>query len=281
MKFSHAHILSCVLAEFGREERAFFRKQPLRILDTGCGYGGLIADAMAAFGDHRSLGEIEIYGFEVQEHGAGREQYWEEVMQTLSVRFPKTSWTDRIRVISSSEDWPFEDAFFDLAMSNQVLEHVTDLEAFFAQQNRVLKPGGLAIHHFPAAESLIDPHSAVPFAHWPESDGGREKLLRFFSKLGFGKYSKYRDQRGYELDDFVGEFVDYLRRFTSFRRLRAIERLSNQAGFVTRPRYNWALAKRWLDEAEDVWPYSRTSNDPCFAWVLSYFASATLLCSKE
>ena len=55
------------------------------------------------------------------------------------------------------------------------------LEGFFAQQSRVLKPGGLAIHHFPTVESLVDPHSGVPFGHWSRSDVSRVRNLRFFS----------------------------------------------------------------------------------------------------
>lgn len=281
MKFSHAHILSCVLAELGREERAFSLGQPLRILDTGCGCGGLIADALLAFRGYPQLCEIEIYGFEVQEHGAGREQYWEEVMQTLASRFPETPWADRIRVVSSSEAWPFESGFFDLAMSNQVLEHVADLNAFFAEQRRVLKPCGIGIHHFPAAESLFDPHSGAPFAHWPKSDRGRAAVLRLFSNLGIGKYAAYRAQRGHTIEAFVEEFVDYLRRFTAFRSVSAVESLSDRAGFTTCARYNWALANRWIDEVEDVWPYSRASNDPWFARVLSRFAPVTMVCSKD
>ena len=281
MKSSHAHVLSCALAELGSYRDTSSASKPLRILDTGCGYGGLIADALVAFAEQPQLGEIEIYGFEILEHGAGREQYWEQVLQTLETDFPEIPWKDRIRVVSSSEDWPFESEFFDLVWSNQVLEHVADLEAFLAQQVRVLSPGGLAIHHFPAKESLVDPHSGVPFAHWPKLDSGREAVLRFFSILGVGKYPNYRAQRGQELSVFVNEFVDYLRRFTSFRSASEVESMSEEAGFDTSYRYNGALVKRWIgEEGRTVWQYCDSGEDPWIARILSRFASVTLRCRK-
>jgi malonyl-CoA O-methyltransferase len=41
--------------------------------------------------------------------------------------------------------WPFQSAAFDLVVSGLVLEHIADLEAFFGEIRRVLRPGGRAI----------------------------------------------------------------------------------------------------------------------------------------
>lgn len=41
---------------------------------------------------------------------------------------------------------PFEDDKFDAVLSNAVLEHVTDLESFFFEVNRVTKPLGVSRH---------------------------------------------------------------------------------------------------------------------------------------
>lgn len=38
--------------------------------------------------------------------------------------------------------WPLGDASADLAFGNLVLEHVDDLESFFVQAGRVVRPGG-------------------------------------------------------------------------------------------------------------------------------------------
>ena len=45
-------------------------------------------------------------------------------------------------VVASAEDLPFEDASFDVAIMDAVLEHIPDVGKAFAELGRVLKPGG-------------------------------------------------------------------------------------------------------------------------------------------
>jgi SAM-dependent methyltransferase len=40
---------------------------------------------------------------------------------------------------------PYDDGRFDLVVSNQVIEHVSDTDIFVAEIHRVLRPGGLAV----------------------------------------------------------------------------------------------------------------------------------------
>jgi SAM-dependent methyltransferase len=40
---------------------------------------------------------------------------------------------------------PYDDEYFDLVHSNQVIEHVGDLEIFLAEVHRILRPGGVSI----------------------------------------------------------------------------------------------------------------------------------------
>jgi ubiquinone/menaquinone biosynthesis C-methylase UbiE len=61
---------------------------------------------------------------------------------------------------------PFEDASFDAILSNQVLEHVPDIEVVARELARVLKPGGMSLHLFPHLGVWREPHTRVPFLHW-------------------------------------------------------------------------------------------------------------------
>jgi SAM-dependent methyltransferase len=44
-----------------------------------------------------------------------------------------------------NEQLPFEDALFDVVISNQVIEHLSDTDRFVSEIRRILRPGGLAI----------------------------------------------------------------------------------------------------------------------------------------
>lgn len=49
-------------------------------------------------------------------------------------------------VVADASLLPFEDESFDLVFSHMVVEHVSDAASFLSEQERVLKPGGRALH---------------------------------------------------------------------------------------------------------------------------------------
>jgi SAM-dependent methyltransferase len=59
---------------------------------------------------------------------------------------------------------PFEDNTFDVVMSWMVFEHVQNWPQALAEIQRVLKPGGVGLHLFPARYRPIEGHVFVPFA---------------------------------------------------------------------------------------------------------------------
>jgi ubiquinone/menaquinone biosynthesis C-methylase UbiE len=59
---------------------------------------------------------------------------------------------------------PFEDNQFDILISNEVFEHVQNYDATIRETHRLLKPGGIALHLFPARWIPIEPHVKVPLA---------------------------------------------------------------------------------------------------------------------
>ena len=61
----------------------------------------------------------------------------------------KHPWRVKKVVCDLEKNWPFEDESFDLLSAFFLLEHIEDIEHFFLESNRILKPKGqLLIGHF-------------------------------------------------------------------------------------------------------------------------------------
>lgn len=77
--------------------------------------------------------------------------------------------------------FPFESDSFDSLVSFEVMEHVDDIEVFFSEIVRVLKPGGKMI-------------VSVPFC-WMEHEKPND--YRRFTKIGL---EKYLEKKGFEIE---------------------------------------------------------------------------------
>ena len=120
------------------------------IVDFGCGSGA-------------STGWLAEAGFTV--HGVDILEYWGKDLPLLGEIGPTLS--ERVRshlhvIDPLKNDLPFKDSSIRLIFSDQTLEHVFDYRSVFAEQARVLKPGGIAIHRFPHGWCLVEPHTKVP-----------------------------------------------------------------------------------------------------------------------
>lgn len=273
MKRAHAHLISVVAAELSEIRAA---GETIRLLDIGCGYGGLIRDLvreLPRFGVPANC--IQIYGYEIVEQRARFPGYLELLMESLSRLDPNTDWSERIRVGSAKESWPFEDGMFHGAFSNQVVEHVENLDKFFRELKRVSAPGGFAAHYYPSKEVFIEPHSGVPFAHWMRRSV-LNRWIRFCSVAGLGKYRRYRKERASCLNGFCGEFCSYLGKFVYFRRNGEIKSLARSCSAKAGFKYGFPLVWRATFDDWDATPYQYTSRYKEYS-ALSPFSSSTLV----
>lgn len=74
-----------------------------------------------------------------------------------------------IEVFTVDDTLPFPDGRFDVAIYNQVIEHVGDRHAQSAalgEIHRVLSPGGLLYLACPNRWTIVEPHYNLPFLSW-------------------------------------------------------------------------------------------------------------------
>jgi len=150
---------------FGQDRRLAMieRYAPLsgqRILDAGCGLG-MYVRAFRRFSD-------TVYGIDLDP----------DRIAQASRELPNLQ-------VASAERLPFEDGFFDVALSHEVLEHVRDDRAAAREAVRVLRPGGRLVVFVPNRRWLFETHGIywrgryyfgnIPLVNWLP-DALRNKL---------------------------------------------------------------------------------------------------------
>jgi SAM-dependent methyltransferase len=183
-----------------------------RILDYGCGKGTIIAEGLQR--------GFSMFGCEIFGSGSGvsiRDQLREKGLLGKSV------------LEIENGKIPFPDNYFDLVISNQVFEHVQDLDQVCAEISRVLKSSGKLLCLFPVQECYRD-HAGTLFAHWfPKNSKAQFYSLLFYRSLGFGRLKKGRGSPR----EWAAFFVKWLSDNTFYRSVKDIERLFGKYFFVT------------------------------------------------
>jgi len=119
----------------------------MKILDDGCGNGGLAI----AFSETMA----EIFGVDV-----------EKKLIDISQEHASNYKVSPQFVFYDGKKLPFEDNFFDAAISVSVLEHVSDPINYLREILRVLKPRGSLYLAFPNKLWPRATHTLLWFIHW-------------------------------------------------------------------------------------------------------------------
>ena len=118
------------------------RSRASRVLDIGCGSGGITLHM-------------------VEKHGAGHATGFDvelPVIEAAQARATKRGLSGRATFVHAPPGpLPFADAAFDMVFSKDALLHVPDKDALFAEIFRVLKPGGVF-----AASNWMIAHDGEP-----------------------------------------------------------------------------------------------------------------------
>lgn len=166
----------------------------LRVLDFGCGGGALVRML-------RSAG-VDCYGADVFYEGADYPGMMLAQLRTRGI----------VRDIGPDGRIPYDAGSFDVIVSDQVFEHVEDLEAVLDELDRVLKPTGRMYHHFPSREVLREGHIKIPLAHRFRPGPLRTAYTTALRAAGLGSYKADRSVR-----DWVRWRLDWIDQFCYYR----------------------------------------------------------------
>lgn len=209
---THQHILSVINTECQR----LGNRDVIRILDAGCGDGVLLAYLHQALRQLRPEFVFDLYGFDVSDSGIQRQGFLDAARDTLSNVAPQEDWTGKLSLLTTNECWSCDDGYYDIIVSNQVLEHVKNLDLFFLETNRALREQGIGIHLFPLRNYLYESHLNLPFVHKIQNHDCLKSYIKLLSRMGLGKYRSHRQKHGVELDVYAERHADYLHYYTNY-----------------------------------------------------------------
>lgn len=206
---THLHLLSVLVTEIYQKNITNSR---VRILDAGCGNGHFSSFMHLNLTALFPKMELEIYGYDVADHGVQAKDYFSKTLAWCSQQCPDVQWAERLVLISHEQSWPFEPNFFDFVLSNQVLEHVWDHQHFFSEHFRVLKNRGCGAHLFPLKHYVYEGHLLIPFVHRITDWYLLNTYIKFMNKIGVGKYQK----GGISIDEYSERHADYMTFYTNY-----------------------------------------------------------------
>jgi 2-polyprenyl-3-methyl-5-hydroxy-6-metoxy-1,4-benzoquinol methylase len=274
LSVTHRHLLSCVnsaLSEY------ITSPNTVRILDVGCGDGLLIRYFVQSLSALHPGRKIEVHGMDVHDHGVQPAGYWAHTLGMLSGAVPGVDWQDRLRLISISDSWPYADGFFDIVVSNQVLEHVGDHRRFFHEHRRVLSRDGVGFHLFPTHHCILEPHLRLPLVHWISDREWRKSAIAMTTRLGFGKFSGTAQER----DAYASTHADYLRDQVNYKTQRQLAEVAEAEGlapsFALTHRYDVQKLRTMAGRPfEESYASSDSMTGKVLAMILRYVSSVTL-----
>jgi len=278
---AHDHLLAVIATQ------SAIHAGSVRLLDVGCGEGRFIDYVLTQFASLRPDLNIECHGFDVNDSGMMGEGLQDRLVGTLQRTHPHVNWSERIAVIRSSDAWPYPDSFFDIIVSNQVLEHVTDHDLFFKESYRTLKDGGYAVHLAPLRHCLYEPHIGLPLFHHLNNHDLRVSYVRMATRLGLKKQFERTAGTRSSVDEFSERESDVMREFTNYLSVAELYHLGKRNHLRTSLRYTpeyYRAKLRKMAGQPALRRYKRHGNVVATwlsASLLKYVASVTVFQEKK
>lgn len=178
--------------------RTFKDCEPIKVLEVGFGNEKLIQHLLC----HSDI-TVNIFGVEDFNY---KSNAFSKKNVFIKKQFNKKSY--QIIALSETNQYPFLDNQFKVIYSNQVLEHIDNIESLIKENLRILDVDGIILHTFPLKNKIIESHLRIPFVHRIKNQIIQEKFIYFLSFLLMGKF-KYK-KKYISLKDFSVQRAEYL-----------------------------------------------------------------------
>jgi SAM-dependent methyltransferase len=232
----------------------------IKVLDWGCGRGRFVLRL-------RELG-FDAYGVDIDP---------EPVKNGLPLFATKGYTNEPLSVIDKNGQTIYEDGFFDFVMTDNVLEHVSDLNKVMAEINRLTSKDGGGYHIFPAQRQFVEGHLFMPFIHWLPEGRFRKDVIRSFVRMG--KEPHWAEVEGLDLETKTRVYYDYSTDHIFYRPYKVIRDQFKQFGFKVKflSLQNPAVQKNKL-----LGPLSKMGLiKPVINWLLLTFKQVELLAERK
>ena len=148
-------------------------KKDIKILDWGCGRGDLV----------KFLNDqgYDCYGLEIETNS--------KIINQLNLDSNNDIY-NKLSFIKDNNITKFNSNYFDIVITNQVIEHMSNKISFIEELKRILKTGGFSYNILPAKYRLIEVHLRMPFVHWFPKNIFRRYLIVFFNFFKFNHWAE-------------------------------------------------------------------------------------------
>ncbi len=172
----------------------------LRIPDWGCGRGRTVGKPLEA--------RYDAWGMDIDAKPIENGRGW----------FDRHGFDPQTRLlcVRPGDRLPFGADFFHIVVSDQVLEHVENIESCVGEMSRVTMADGLGVHTFPARSCVVEPHLRMPFVHWIPKGLLRDLAIAGFVRLGVERKPYWPDNDGDWRSRAKG-YAKYSRNHTFYR----------------------------------------------------------------
>lgn len=176
----------------------------LCVLDWGCGRGRYVGFLLSQ--------GVDAYGVDIDQN---------VIIQAKDL-FETNNWdfVKRLKVIPHNNRTDFPDNFFDYILSDQVFEHVRDLDGLAHELSRITKKEGVQIHRWPAKFRVPEPHLFMPFVHWLPKGFLRYCVILVYVLLG--REPHWEELKGKTILEKAATYSEYSHQKTYYRTISEI-----------------------------------------------------------